>query len=108
MPCAHLGECAACARLRSTRPAVGSTGAGSLAQSSTAAASLRNLFVAFLVFWALATWVVFTYVGEKMPWHVVYFATSMALLGRLVAGPGDRRHRLAARCGRAAASGCWG
>ncbi len=29
----------------------------------------------------LATWAVFTYVGEKMAWHTVYFATSMALLG---------------------------
>ena len=38
-------------------------------------------FVTFLVFWVVSVWGVFTYVGEKMPWHVVYFATPMALLG---------------------------
>ena len=43
--------------------------------------SVQSIFNAFLVFWVLATWAVFTYVGEKMAWHVVYFATSMALLG---------------------------
>ncbi|HEX9116066.1 MAG TPA: hypothetical protein VGA61_08360, partial [Anaerolineae bacterium] len=42
---------------------------------------VRTLFPGFLVFWTVATWLVFTYVGEKMAWHVVYFATSMALLG---------------------------
>jgi DNA-binding beta-propeller fold protein YncE len=34
-----------------------------------------------MVFWVLATWVIFTYVGEKMAWHTVYFATSMGMLG---------------------------
>jgi uncharacterized protein (TIGR03663 family) len=43
--------------------------------------SVQAEFDAFLVFWVLATWAVFTYVGEKMAWHTVYFATSMALLG---------------------------
>jgi uncharacterized protein (TIGR03663 family) len=52
---------------------------------------VQAVFEAFLVVWFLATWVVFTYVGEKMAWHVVYFATSMALLaglwlGRLIDG----------------------
>ncbi len=45
------------------------------------ALDVRALFPLFLLFWVAATWVVFTYVGEKMPWHVVYFATPMALLG---------------------------
>ena len=48
--------------------------------------SVQQLFEAFLVFWMLATWLVFTYVGEKMAWHVVYFATSMSLLGGLWLG----------------------
>jgi predicted membrane-bound mannosyltransferase/DNA-binding beta-propeller fold protein YncE len=48
--------------------------------------SVQTLFDAFLVWWVLATWVVFTYVGEKMAWHTVYFATSMALLGALWLG----------------------
>ena len=33
--------------------------------------------------WVVGTWVVFTYVGEKMAWHVVYFATSLSFLGGL-------------------------
>jgi predicted membrane-bound mannosyltransferase/DNA-binding beta-propeller fold protein YncE len=48
--------------------------------------SVQALFDAFLVFWVLATWAVFTYVGEKMAWHVVYFATAMAFLGGLWIG----------------------
>lgn len=52
---------------------------------------VQATFEAFLVFWFLATWAVFTYVGEKMAWHVTYFATSMAPLaglwfGRLFGG----------------------
>ena len=43
--------------------------------------SVQAEFVTFLVFWVVSVWGVFTYVGEKMPWHVVYFATPMALLG---------------------------
>lgn len=43
--------------------------------------SVQRLFEAFLVFWPLATWAVFTWVGEKMAWHTVYFAMSMAPLG---------------------------
>jgi uncharacterized protein (TIGR03663 family) len=48
--------------------------------------SVQTLFDAFLVYWVLATWVIFTYVGEKMAWHTVYFATSMILLGALWLG----------------------
>jgi uncharacterized protein (TIGR03663 family) len=44
------------------------------------AISVQRIFEAFLVFWPLATWAVFTYVGEKMAWHTVYFATAMAPL----------------------------
>jgi predicted membrane-bound mannosyltransferase/DNA-binding beta-propeller fold protein YncE len=50
-------------------------------QSTIPPFSTQSVFDAFLVFWVLATWAVFTYVGEKMAWHVVYFATSMSLLG---------------------------
>ncbi|HSN75681.1 MAG TPA: flippase activity-associated protein Agl23, partial [Anaerolineae bacterium] len=46
----------------------------------TPALSVQRIFEAFLVFWPLATWAVFTYVGEKMAWHTVYFAVSMAPL----------------------------
>jgi len=52
-----------------------------ISQSTTPPFSIQTLFDAFLVFWVAATWGVFTYVGEKMPWHTVYFAMSMALLG---------------------------
>ncbi len=44
---------------------------------------VQALFEAFLVIWVVGTWVVFTYVGEKMAWHVVYFATSLSFLGGL-------------------------
>ena len=44
------------------------------------ALSVQRIFEAFIVFWPLATWAVFTYVGEKMAWHTVYFAASMAPL----------------------------
>jgi len=48
--------------------------------SSAPAISVQRIFEAFLVFWPLATWAAFTYVGEKMAWHTVYFAVSMAPL----------------------------
>ncbi len=53
--------------------------------------SVQTLFVAFLVFWPAVTWGIFTYVGEKMPWHTVYMAMSMAplagwWLGRVIDG----------------------
>ena len=48
--------------------------------ASVPAISVQRIFEAFIVFWPLATWAVFTYVGEKMPWHTVYFAASMAPL----------------------------
>ncbi len=51
------------------------------ASSSVSAISVQRIFEAFLVFWPLATWAVFTWVGEKMAWHTVYFAVSMAPLG---------------------------
>ena len=47
---------------------------------------VQPVFDAFLVYWVLATWAIFTYVGEKMAWHTAYFATSMALLGALWLG----------------------
>ena len=56
-------------------------GQGSRPLALAEALDVRTLFLAFLVFWVFAVWVVFTYVGEKMPWHVVYFATPLALLG---------------------------
>ena len=42
---------------------------------------VQRVFEAFLVFWCLATWAVFTWVGEKMPWHTVYFSMTMIPLG---------------------------
>ena len=59
------------------------------------ALSAQTLFIAFLVFWPTATWAVFTYVGEKMPWHTVYMAMSMTplagwWLGRVIDGIGWR------------------
>ena len=66
------------------------------------ALSVQALFEAFLVFWPAATWAVFTWVGEKMPWHTVYFTMSMAplgawWLGRIIEGidwRGERRRSI--------------
>jgi DNA-binding beta-propeller fold protein YncE len=59
---------------------------------------VQRIFEAFLVFWMLGTWAVFTYVGEKMAWHTVYFATTLAplggwWLGRVIDGLDWRRAR---------------
>ncbi|OQA45970.1 MAG: Serine/threonine-protein kinase PknD [Chloroflexi bacterium ADurb.Bin325] len=69
------------ARLRRApaAPAAAMSDAGATAEPP--AVSVQALFEAFLVFWPAATWAVFTWVGEKMPWHTVYFAMSMAPLG---------------------------
>lgn len=63
------------------RPAV------AVAQAPSAPFSAQQTFNALLVFMTLSTWAVFTYVGEKMAWHTVYFATWMALLGGWWWGP---------------------
>lgn len=47
----------------------------------TSVLSPQRIFEAFLVFWPAGTWAVFTWVGEKMPWHTVYFSMSMIPLG---------------------------
>jgi uncharacterized protein (TIGR03663 family) len=39
-----------------------------------------KLFPIFLVWWTLATWVIYSIAGEKMPWLTVHFALPMALL----------------------------
>jgi uncharacterized protein (TIGR03663 family) len=54
-----------------------------------------KLFPLFLVWWTLATWVIYTLAGEKMPWLTVHFALPMALLtgwflNHVVTVPGNR------------------
>ncbi len=61
-------------------------GARRPASVQAAADPVPVLFDAFLVYWVVTTWAIFTYVGEKMAWHTVYFATAMALLGGLWLG----------------------
>ncbi len=39
-----------------------------------------NLFIVFVVWWTLATWIIYTIAGEKMPWLTVHFALPMAFL----------------------------
>lgn len=39
-----------------------------------------KLFPIFLVWWTLATWIIYSIAGEKMPWLTVHFALPMALL----------------------------
>lgn len=49
------------------------------------------IFVRFLLFWTVATWVAYTIAGEKMPWLTTHFAVPMALttgwvVGKLIGG----------------------
>jgi uncharacterized protein (TIGR03663 family) len=46
----------------------------------TALLTPSTLFPIFLVWWTLATWVIYTVAGEKMPWLTVHFALPMAML----------------------------
>ena len=39
-----------------------------------------KLFPLFLVWWTVATWIIYSFAGEKMPWLTVHFALPMALL----------------------------
>jgi uncharacterized protein (TIGR03663 family) len=64
----------------------GGQGPEATSQQPISPLSVQSLFDAFLVYWVVVTWAVFTYVGEKMAWHTVYFATSMILLGALWLG----------------------
>ncbi|MCS7056649.1 MAG: TIGR03663 family protein [Thermoflexales bacterium] len=40
----------------------------------------RQRFPLFLAWWTVATWIIYTIAGEKMPWLVVHFALPMAFL----------------------------
>lgn len=40
----------------------------------------KNLFIVFVTWWTLATCVIYTIAGEKMPWLTVHFALPMAFL----------------------------
>ncbi len=40
----------------------------------------RHRFPLFLAWWTVATWVIYTIAGEKMPWLTVHFALPMAFL----------------------------
>ena len=39
-----------------------------------------SLFAGFLVWWTVATWLIYSIAGEKMPWLSVHFALPMVLL----------------------------
>ena len=39
-----------------------------------------GLFAGFLVWWTVATWIIYSLAGEKMPWLTVHFALPMAML----------------------------
>jgi uncharacterized protein (TIGR03663 family) len=39
-----------------------------------------SLFAAFLVWWTVATWLIYSIAGEKMPWLSTHFALPMAML----------------------------
>ncbi len=39
-----------------------------------------RLIVPFLIWWCFASWLAFSYAGEKMPWLMVYLALPMVCL----------------------------
>jgi hypothetical protein len=41
----------------------------------------RTAFVAYLIYWTFAAWLIYTWAGEKMPWMVVHIVQPMLLLG---------------------------
>ncbi len=41
--------------------------------------SLEAVFVLFLLFWAVMTWLTYSFAGEKMPWLTTHFALPMIL-----------------------------
>jgi uncharacterized protein (TIGR03663 family) len=53
--------------------------------------SLEAVFVLFVLFWVVATWLAYSYAGEKMPWLTTHFAVPMILatgwlVGKLIDG----------------------
>jgi hypothetical protein len=40
-----------------------------------------SLFVAYLVYWTFAAWLIYSWAGEKMPWMVLHIVQPMLLLG---------------------------
>jgi len=50
------------------------------------APSMEPLFVAFLIFWTLASLFIYGWAGEKMPWMVVHQALPLILLGAKFGG----------------------
>jgi uncharacterized protein (TIGR03663 family) len=45
-----------------------------------------SIFVLFLLFWTLLTWVAYTIAGEKMPWLTTHFALPMTLASGWIVG----------------------
>ncbi len=39
------------------------------------------VFVLFLIWWSIASWLAYTYAGERMPWLLTHMAAPMCLLG---------------------------
>jgi hypothetical protein len=42
----------------------------------------QRLFIPFAIWWSMASWVAYSYAGEKMPWLMVYLALPMIMLLR--------------------------
>jgi uncharacterized protein (TIGR03663 family) len=66
--------------VRSVRSALGGGASRKSASRSSGGVSLQRLFIAFLLWWVAAAWVIYSYAGEKMPWLAVHLALPMILL----------------------------
>ncbi len=55
-------------------------------QSSIAPSRSRSRFIAFLIYWLIATLFIYSWAGEKMPWLVVHPAQPMIVVAGLLIG----------------------
>jgi predicted membrane-bound mannosyltransferase/sugar lactone lactonase YvrE len=53
---------------------------GGLRRARFLVTASKQLFPIFLSWWTIATWIIYTIAGEKMPWLSVHFALPMAML----------------------------
>jgi len=67
--------------LRGAVRGVKASGSSKVEGASNGEVPLRRVFVAFLMWWIAAAWIIYSYAGEKMPWLAVHLALPMVLLG---------------------------
>lgn len=54
--------------------------------ASSPVINVSTAFVAFLLYWAVASWLIFSWAGEKMPWLMVHLTIPWIMIGAWFAG----------------------